>query len=667
MKNLVCLFILLFNFQVLSNQLSFNDCNNESLIFLESILQTQNGKEVLSKQFHITLLKMATLANSDNLKTIEEYSQEWAKELGPNDLLTLSKLSREYKQSQYLTDLNIVEDKFLKASYYNKELRFNNKEASVFALSHKILENNSPFNDLDISILWFASQMNEAAERSSGKFSYLYNKTSVSSLLTNYSGLNKNKRPLTKSEIRQLQSDHENDYMKSLTKIEKSFKIHLTSLGCLDEKGIIAGSCSFNANYFTSLLNESIYNLESLINIDELNALTISNDLVAKYKGKAIFQFLSVKESNVEMANPIEPTDWKLVYDESKKIEPTLKLQETINDIPDLKERVKSFAFHAQAQNYVIVDSRNDMIEYYDKDGTLLEKIPYQSENDDRFLTGGAGVYRLNKIGKNGELFIQGQNSNTTRPIASNINFRINKNTPVVILPKEDSSTLIVKDGELLFKKNITPSNYYAYNYTNTSGREFRPIKITFLDKELEKSNLLVGYVKALQEEKEKLMRIYNLTNDEYNLLAKFSFGVMKPESQMGEFWKYKVKEAFPFAVTLKKWWDGNDSANSRGPTQIKKIPDDILREYKITKDDLKHPRPAAIATLGFCAELLADLKRLKKFHPDIDEDNIVDYLYYLYRGKRNEILKAKATPNLNKNIREIKKMSNKLQIYQEL
>ncbi|EQC49545.1 hypothetical protein M899_3065 [Bacteriovorax sp. BSW11_IV] len=666
MKTIIILFSILLNFIVQARPLDLNDCHDESLLYLEQVLTSPRGKELLSEQFHITMLKMASLSNSDNLKTIEEYSKEWFNSLSENDRKDLDSLKNNYQNQAYLLDLKKIDDFYRKANYYKKDLRFSNKDASAFALSHMLIAKDSPFNENDISILWFAAQINNASEELYGKYSALYNKTSISSILTNYSGFANNKRPLTRSELDNLKKNHVKNYASTLNEIEGSLKSHLQSIGCLDEKGLFAGACKFDENYFQNLINVGLDQLSSKISLDELNTISLKNDLVARYKGKAIFEFLPISESNVEQAKVIETKPWK-IYGESKdEIQKILSIQETINDIPELKQRVQSFAHHANLDNYVIVDPQLGKIQYFNREGQLIREERTEIETDDRYLTSGAGVYRLNKIGQNGELFIQDQNNNKIRPLGRGLRLNLAPNTPVVVLPKEQTSTLIVKDGELLFKKNITPENYYAYNYTHTSGREYKKIKITLTDTQLQESELLTGFLKALQDEKEKLMTLYNLTNDEYNLLAKFSFGVMKPESQMGTHWRYTLKETLPVLVSLKKWIDGNESSNSRGPTQLKRIPELIEKEYNIDKSDLGKPRPAAIATLGFCAELLGELKRIKKNHQSIDEDNMMDYLYYLFRGKRKEITKGTATPELNANIRDIKEMASKVKIFQE-
>jgi hypothetical protein len=41
--------------------------------------------------------------------------------------------------------------------------------------------------------------------------------------------------------------------------------------------------------------------------------------------------------------------------------------------------------------------------------------------------------------------------------------------------------------------------------------------------------------------------------------------------------------------------------------------------------------------------------------HPDISEENLQDYVYYLYQGRRYELKEGTATPEKNHSIQKIK------------
>ncbi|MEK7355611.1 MAG: hypothetical protein AAB250_04135, partial [Bdellovibrionota bacterium] len=95
----------------------------------------------------------------------------------------------------------------------------------------------------------------------------------------------------------------------------------------------------------------------------------------------------------------------------------------------------------------------------------------------------------------------------------------------------------------------------------------------------LVKSDLLAPsfserFLSVLERQKLNLMKIYYLSDDEYNRLALLAFGVAAQESKLGRSLKYVLKENAQFAVTWMKefraWREGRDydGDNSRGPTQ---------------------------------------------------------------------------------------------------
>ena len=150
-------------------------------------------------------------------------------------------------------------------------------------------------------------------------------------------------------------------------------------------------------------------------------------------------------------------------------------------------------------------------------------------------------------------------------------------------------------------------------------------------------------------------MELLKLENDEYNMLAEFAFGVLSPETDFGKNWKYRVKQSVPVVVSIMKGNGFDTSENSRGPTQIKQIPEVIAEKYGIEKNELYKPENAAITTLAFVAAQLQELRNMAASNPAITEETLQDYLYYLYNGRRNEIRKGTATPDKNIAIQKIK------------
>lgn len=175
-----------------------------------------------------------------------------------------------------------------------------------------------------------------------------------------------------------------------------------------------------------------------------------------------------------------------------------------------------------------------------------------------------------------------------------------------------------------------------------------------------------VKFAQTLDQEKRRLMELYGLDNDEYNELAKLSFGILGNESEFGLGNKYVIKENAQGLVSAAKWLKGNSSANSRGLTQIKEVPRAIINEYGITTNDLVYPGDAAVATLGVLAEKYKTLKRIEHRHPAITPENRFDYVLYLYYGNSSEISNGTATPEINNYVQNVKRYAeNHLEIYQ--
>lgn len=178
---------------------------------------------------------------------------------------------------------------------------------------------------------------------------------------------------------------------------------------------------------------------------------------------------------------------------------------------------------------------------------------------------------------------------------------------------------------------------------------------VRFLVKKDDLAPEFVGpYLKSLEDNKLNLMRIFYLSDDEYNRLALLAFAVAAQESEFGQSFKYRVKENAQVGVTLIKrfqaWRDGHDydGKNSRGPTQIKRVPEKLKKYYRIDERNLNNPRIAAIATLAFLAqtynEMLTRAKDREKFH-FINEESIYDYTLYGYFGGLRRVLRRAALP----------------------
>ena len=309
-------------------------------------------------------------------------------------------------------------------------------------------------------------------------------------------------------------------------------------------------------------------------------------------------------------------------------------------------------AFHKRygTAPFVIIDKNRKALMSFDSRGHLIETVSVQIPASDELEKGGAGIYAYYSFDENNHYLMAESNRQISKVYSANIKF--NTGTTVYILPTEQQKHKFrIKNKRIIFNAAKTFKNRPANNYSPTS-KDAEEVSIT----EKSGTDFTKTFLQTLQQEKSQLMRLLKIDNDDYNMLVEFSYGVMSPETNFGKNWKYKIKEMAPYIVSIAKGNGLNTDRNSRGPTQIKRIPDVIIETYGIDKSDLKDAKAAAITTLAFNADLLRDLRANAHKHPKITEENIQDYLYYFYQGKRWEIRDGTGVPSSNISIMKIKK-----------
>jgi len=250
------------------------------------------------------------------------------------------------------------------------------------------------------------------------------------------------------------------------------------------------------------------------------------------------------------------------------------------------------------------------------------------------------------------------------------------------VLPEEPDNKFIIKDGLIKFvstKLVSTNSNLYNYSTSSTSPME---IEINITNKSVN-TLMTQTFTKALEEEKKKIMEIYKISNEEYNELALVAFGILGNESNFGKSPRLFFKEDNQHLVILAKILKGEDisvaSNTSRGPTQIKFLPEEVLSKHypEIDKSNLMNPRNAAIATMAFLAEAIRQIRHIareNKLDPDklrITKENMMDYITYLYQGGRRSLTSddptKQATPLSNEYYRNLQKNMSYIEIRQRI
>lgn len=314
-------------------------------------------------------------------------------------------------------------------------------------------------------------------------------------------------------------------------------------------------------------------------------------------------------------------------------------------------ETIKHFHKFYGLSDFAVLNKKEKTLTFFDESARVQKRITIDiASTDDRMNAGGAGIY-YGLIDKGNTYYAKVLSDRGMREVfKSRQGQAIRINGPLYILPQDDRAHKFrIKNKRLAF------SGYQFYrksrnlNYSIESNTKFKlEIRHSY------KSKFVADYINTLEREKSRLMQILKVDNDDYNILAGFAIGVLAPESDFGKNWKYVLKEFLPGAVSLAKGNGLDTSKNSRGPTQLKVIPEEIMEAYGISKTNLTDPENAAVATIAISADFLKQLRNLGVNHKAINEENIQTYLYYLYQGKRVQIKEALATPNDNLAIRKI-------------
>ncbi len=178
----------------------------------------------------------------------------------------------------------------------------------------------------------------------------------------------------------------------------------------------------------------------------------------------------------------------------------------------------------------------------------------------------------------------------------------------------------------------------------------------------------LTSFSRSLQRNKQNIMESKNLSNAEYDELARIALGVMGIESEFCLNNKYLIKETTGVqpAISLVKGVTNasSEGGNSRGCTQIKQIERFLPPGRSITQDDLSSPEISAEATMYVLADLLVELKEKKSRglidaeivfpSDDSGETNISDFIYYLYNGQHGQLESGTATPRDSARVRRM-------------
>lgn len=314
------------------------------------------------------------------------------------------------------------------------------------------------------------------------------------------------------------------------------------------------------------------------------------------------------------------------------------QLKEYVNALTNLM--VIDFYQRQNPSPYAVLDKKTKTLYVLDEKAQRLATLTVRTYKGDELSKGGSGIYSFVGV-KDGVYYASAERDNSVHGLFLTQEAPpVTKGMVLYVIPETTAHRFRIRNRQITFNSEDVIKNLKDFNY---SPRNYTVYETHFSTDRNDRFSQ--RYVQALEREKARLMEIYKLENDEYNLLAEFAYGVLAPESDFGKSWTYRLKEIAPYAVSLRKGNGLDTSNNSRGPTQIKDIPELISKHYGIEKHELHDPEKAAIATLGKSAEFLIQIRNRADQHAGINEETLQNYMYYLYQGRRSEIINRTATP----------------------
>ena len=697
------------------------DCESEFLKEAKELLAADH-QGLLEKQFELTSLKLSKKALTKNKSNLEALIRKFGREIDKGDPQVLSKLEKLYQKYGRTDDYQKILENFKTASYWNGQTRFYNQDTSMFILAKINLDPTEiELDNKDAAITWFAQSLSDQTGTKDSRHTNLINISShVASITGALGGIKKMSLASVNKKILELKEIIKKGFISLKDDLSLSFKKN-----CFKDNGEVL-LCRSDEDLFS----DSIFSLSKSIGKDKLYEFSLETEVKNNFRGKISFKVRTNLENYAKqkLRRPKAPK-LPILFAGMEDYQEKKKWQGELNQFED-EDLIKAYNQKLGRSNYGILDKGNSVLSLYTPKGHLLATIGVEIKKShfDSKETSGSGIYKALSMGSSLKMedqrgFSSKLNfSNNTLDCGSNetcngdetasrlIQKYLLPNGELYILPYDGENHFLVKNSELQHT-TTRRSNFYQYNYSKKGKKAF-PIEIDIKDPRYD-TKTSREFVGALESEKATIMKLYDLDNDEYNDLARYAFGILGNESEFGENWRYTVKEAFPFGVAfikdtkkkvLKKtkeeykkakteegFWSALGSGistyfkelvnrdvrlltgqitaknNSRGPTQIKTVPSKIKDHYKITKDNISEPKNSAIATMGFLAEAMVELKNRAKSYPAITRENRLDYLHYIYMGSTHEIKNKTATPDKNIYLRQLKEYLKGVKLYQRV
>lgn len=634
---------------------------------------SDGGEEVIPKLYSLVLLKLLREVRFESHSTLEDWLKQQTVEIESSQETLLENLNQLYERYQYSTDLIELDEQIQLSSPWSASLRLRENQISQYILTQTILDPEGPWSETDAATVWLVSYLLENAQEIAPIGSAQYNQIALSTSIirigerTQASGFEVNEW------INQQQQSIESDL---IIFIENFLEKHHEQ----------CAQWFFNHHCLNGRID-----LQDLVPATFRNLQQITNEVLAELSGSRLkLQMNNGIKLSLSPLNPTLEAHHRLLQPRAPELilanlpsgvtlSPTEIQVQALRHLEDEfnaieSEESKIHIFHGdlnQINNqkiYAILDRSKPSISFYRKGQRIqdFQLDPSQQFQSDEHRHGGAGLYQFAYFSnQSSQFFITDQkNRNTGFSLAfkedrEQLQALLNESPLVYVLPIEEDNSFRLKDGQLQFTPDRRRSDTRDYNFS-PRRLVYRQVQTIISDQKL---NTLFNqdFISTLDREKATLMRLYDLDNDDYNELVRMSFGILGNESNFSTSSKYWIKESFPWLVSLLKGEGLDTSSNSRGPTQIKTVPQLIREHYGVSKSTLHRAEHAAVATLGFLAQSLQELKNRERHHPDITPYNRLDYLHYIYMGRSSEISRGSATPERNIYYRQMREIADSL------
>lgn len=233
----------------------------------------------------------------------------------------------------------------------------------------------------------------------------------------------------------------------------------------------------------------------------------------------------------------------------------------------------------------------------------------------------------------------------------------------VIVLPEEEGNYFTIKGDKLSFTTN-RDKEFGQYNFT-PKNKEVTPFNL----KSKKQTDYKQKYLDALAKEKNNLMKDLNLSNEEYDELAKRAYGIFGQESSFGEGSKNPLNDYRVEGIYVDLFDNMQERQDrSLGLTQIrmKHVNPEFAKKYNIDTGTLYYPYQAALATMERLADAYQAVKnpKVRDRYKDITPENVYDYAVTFYN--KPETVRLGKASGKNQYVQQVKQFYSELEPVQE-